>query len=147
MYNQLKNISSGKLDLEVSWGTIALIILLTVFYVAISSVGIDTFKKCPAMKGDTTQENLNKYLAATMTIGLTIPFTLMLTKFARNEAALFMIIYGIMGIVGSATVLNWTTKCDGTRQELKGYAGFSVASFSCTLIIAIFLLSRQARRA
>lgn len=147
MYEKMKNISSGKIELEISWGTIIIVLLLALFYVAISAVGIDTFNKCPAMKGKKTQEDLNKYLAATMTIGLTIPFTLMLTKFAQNESALFMMIYGIMGIVGSAAALNWATKCEGARKEVKGYAGFSVASFSCTLIIAIFLLSRQVKAA
>ena len=78
-----------------------------------------------------------------MTIGLTIPFTLMLTKFAKNETALFMMIYGIMGLVGSAAALNWTVKCEQAKQSEKGFAGFGVASFTCTLLIAIFLMSRK----
>ena len=143
MYNKVKNISSGKLELEISWGTVSIVMLLAMAYVAIASTGISTFNKCDAMKGKTVQENLNKYLAATMTIGLTIPFTLMLTKFAKNETALFMMIYGIMGLVGSAAALNWTVKCDNAKKEVKGFAGVGVASFTCTLLIALFLMSRK----
>ena len=116
MYNKVKNISSGKLELEISWGTVSIVMLLAMAYVAIASTGISTFNKCDAMKGKTVQENLNKYLAATMTIGITIPFTLMFIKFAKNETALFMMIYGIMGLVGSAAALNWTVKCERAKQ-------------------------------
>ena len=143
MYNKVKNISSGKLELEISWGTVGIVMLLAIAYMAIASTGISTFNKCDAMKGKTVQENLNKYLAATMTIGLTIPFTLMLTKFAKNETALFMAIYGIMGLVGSAAALNWAVKCDNAKKEVKGFAGVGVASFTCTLLIALFLMSRK----
>jgi len=145
MYNNAKAIASGKVDLEVSWGTVGGILLLGFVYMVTASVGIGVFSKCDAMKGKLVQENLNKYLAATMTIGITIPFTLMLIKFAKNETALFMMIYGIMGLVGSAAALNWTVKCEQAKQSEKGFAGFGVASFTCTLLIAIFLMSRKSK--
>lgn len=147
MYQRAKNISSGKLDLEVSWGTVGIITALAMAYMTIAAVGIDTFKKCEEMKGKTVQENLNKYLAATLTMALTIPFTLLVTKFARNEAGAFMMIYAIMGLVGSAAVLNWTVKCKDSKKEAKGLAGFGVASFSCVLLISLFLISRSIKAA
>lgn len=143
MYERAKNISSGKVDLEVSWGTIGLIMLLAIFYMAVSSVGIDTFKKCEELKGNTVQENLNKYLAATLTIALTIPFTLLVTKFAKNEASVFMLIYAIMGLVGSAGTLNYSVKCKNSKKQAKGFAGFGVASFTCALLISLFLMTRK----
>jgi len=145
MYQRAKNISSGKVDIEVSWGTVGVIMALAIFYMIITAIGIDTFKKCEEMKGKTVQENLNKYLAATLTIALTIPFTLLLTKFAKNEAAVFMMIYAIMGLVGSAATLNWSVKCPNSKKEAKGFAGFGVASFSCTLLISLFLITRKAK--
>ena len=143
MYNKARNISAGKLELEISWGTVGTVMLLAIIYIAVASMGISTFNKCDAMKGKTVQENLNKYLAATMTIGITIPFTLMFIKFAKNETALFMMIYGIMGLVGSAATLNWSIKCKNSKKEAKGFAGFGVASFSCALLASLFLFSRS----
>lgn len=143
MYQRAKNISSGKLELEISWGTIGTIMLLAIFYMAITATGISIFTKCEEMKGKTVQENLNKYLAATLTIALTIPFTLLVTKFARNESAVFMMIYAIMGLVGSAATLNWSIKCKNSKKEAKGFAGFGVASFSCVLLTSLFLMSRS----
>lgn len=143
MYQRAKNISSGKLELEISWGAIGLIMLLATVYIAISATGIDTFRKCEEMKGKTVQENLNKYLAATLTIALTIPFTLLVMKFAKNESAAFMMIYAIMGLVGSAATLNWTIKCENSKKDAKNFAGFGVASFSCALLVSLYLFSRS----
>ena len=140
MYNKAKNIASGKIDLEVSGMTVMGILFLGFFYMIISSIGMSIYSKCDAMKGQPIQENLNKYLAATLTIGLTIPFTLLMTKFVKNEGVAFALIYSIMGLVGSAAALNWTMKCDNAKQSEKGFAGFSVFLFTSTLLISMFLM-------
>lgn len=140
MYNRAKNIASGKIDLEVSGLTVMGILFLGFFYMIISSIGMSIYSKCDAMKGQPIQENLNKYLAATLTIGLTIPFTLLMTKFVKNEGVAFALIYSIMGLVGSAAALNWTMKCDNAKQSEKGFAGFSVFLFTSTLLISMFLM-------
>ena len=140
MYNKAKNIASGKIDLEVSMKTVMGILFLGFFYMVTSSIGMSIYSKCDAMKGQKVQDNLNKYLAATLTIGLTIPFTLLVTKFAKNEGAVFALIYSIMGLVGSAAALNWAMKCENAKKSEKGYAGFSTALFSCTLLMSFFLM-------
>ena len=140
MYNKAKNIASGKIDLEVSMTTVMGIMLLGFFYMVTASIGMSIYSKCDAMKGKKVQDNLNKYLAATLTIGLTIPFTILVTRFANNEGAVFTIIYSIMGLVGSAAALNWTLKCENAKETEKGYAGFSTALFTCTLLLSMFLM-------
>ena len=140
MYNKAKNIASGKIDLEISGMTVMGILFLGFFYMVTSSIGMGIYSKCDAMKGQSVQDNLNKYLAATLTIGLTIPFTLLVTKFVNNEGAAFALIYSIMGLVGSAAVLNWATKCANAKKSEKNYAAFSTALFSCTLLISFFLM-------
>ena len=140
MYNKAKNIASGKIDLEVSMTTVMGILFLGFFYMVTSSIGMSIYSKCDAMKGQEVQDNLNKYLAATLTIGLTIPFTLLVTRFAKNEGAVFALIYSIMGLVGSAAALNWATKCANAKKTEKNYAAFSTALFSCTLLMSFFLM-------
>lgn len=140
MYNRAKNIATGKTDLEVSYTTVGLLFVLGIAYTAIASLGIDIFSKCSTMKGNKTQENLNKYLAATLTIGLTIPFTLLVTKFVKNEGAVFSMIYAIMGIVGSSAALNWTMNCPDTDESAKTYSGVSLASFLCVFIVGAYMM-------
>ena len=140
MYNRARNIASGKIDLEVSMTTVMGIMLLGFFYMVTASIGMSIYSKCDAMKGKKVQDNLNKYLAATLTIGLTIPFTLLVTKFAKSEGAVFTLIYSIMGLVGSAAALNWTMKCENAKKTEKNYAAFSTALFTCTLLLSMFLM-------
>ena len=140
MYNKAKNIASGKIDLEVSGATVMGILFLGFIYMIISSIGMSIFSKCDAMKGKPVQENLNKYLAATLTIGLTIPFTLLVTKFAKNEGAVFALIYSIMGLVGSAAALNWAVKCENAKNSDKNFAGLTTAFYSLTLLFSFYLM-------
>lgn len=140
MYNKAKNIATGKTDLEVSYTTVAGILFLGFFYMVTSSIGMSIYSKCDAMKGQKVQENLNKYLAATLTIALTIPFTLLVTKLVKNEGAFFTLIYSVMGLVGSAAALNWTLKCDNAKNSEKNYAAFSTAMFTLTLLVSFYLM-------
>lgn len=140
MYNRAKNIASGKIDLEVSGKTVMGILFLGFIYMIISSIGMNIYSKCDAMKGQPVQENLNKYLAATLTIALTIPFTLLVTKFVKNEGAVFALIYSIMGLVGSAAALNWAVKCENAKSSDKNFAALTTAVYSLTLMVSFYLL-------
>jgi hypothetical protein len=140
MYNRAKKLASGTLQLEIKWSTVGLILVMGFLYMIISSIGMSVYSKCEAMKGKPVQENLNKYLAATLTIGLTIPFTLLVLKLVKKELAVFMLIYSIMGLVGSAAALNWTVKCENAKQSEKTYAGMNVALFSITLMASAWML-------
>jgi low temperature requirement protein LtrA len=116
------------------------ILFLGFFYMIISSIGMNIYSKCDAMKGQPVQENLNKYLAATLTIALTIPFTLLVTKFVKNEGAVFALIYSIMGLVGSAAALNWAVKCENAKSSDKNFAALTTAVYSLTLMFSFYLL-------
>ena len=140
MYNRAKKLASGTLQLEIKWSTVGLILIMGFLYMIISSIGMSIFAKCEAMKGQPVQENLNKYLAATLTIGLTIPFTLLVLKLVKKELTVFMLIYSIMGLVGSAAALNWTVKCDNAKKSEKTWAGMNVAIFSITLLVSFYML-------
>src|SRR5210317_966711 len=140
MYNKARNVASGKIDLEVSMTTVMGILLLGLFYMVTSSIGMSIYSKCDAMKGQSVQDNLYKYLAATLTIGLTIPFTLLVTKFVKNEGAVFTLIYSIMGLVGSAAALNWAVKCENAKNSDKTFAGLTTALYTMTLLFSFYLL-------
>ena len=139
MYEQAKNIASGKIDLEVSYSTIFATIILAVVHTIISVVGTQTFATCREMKGKKLQENLNKYLLITIAIAFTIPFTLLMNKFVTDETGAFMIFYGIMGTVASSAVLNWSLKCKDAKTRVKIHSGVSLAVFLVALIGGIIM--------
>ena len=143
--------TAGKtVQMDINWGTIGIILFLGFFYMVIASLGIDTFSKCDELKGKAVQENLNKWLIATLAIALAIPFTLFVTKVAgTKKLGAFTLIYAIMGLIGSAAALNWIRNCKVTKDDKPKliYSGLNVASFSCVLLISLFLFVKKNKKA
>jgi 4-amino-4-deoxy-L-arabinose transferase-like glycosyltransferase len=144
-YQGVAETAGQSINMEINWGTIGIILLLGFFYMVIASLGIDTFSKCDELKGKTVQENLNKWLIATLAIALTVPFTLLVTKMAgTKKLGAFTFLYAIMGLIGSAATLNWARNCAEAKKDQSKlvYSGVNVASFSCVLLISMFLIAR-----
>ena len=133
--------------LTISNWTILVLFVLGISYMVVSSVGLSIYSKCKAMQGKPVQENLNKYLAATLTIGLTIPFTLLVTKYVEHEAVVFMLIYSCMGLVGSAAALHWAANCKNVTNSERTWTGIATALFTLTLIGSFYLLYLWASQA
>lgn len=144
-FNVVKNMAAKQTSIEITAMTVFTIALFAFLYMVISSIGMKIYAKCESMKGKPIQENLNKFLAATITIAITIPFTLLISKVAGKNnpkmlTGVFLLIYSIMGLVGSAAVVNWSRKCDNVKKSEKGYAGFSLAIFTLSLLISFYML-------
>ena len=148
-YQSAAKTAGQKVELDINWGTIGIILFLGFFYMVIASIGIDTFSKCDELKGKAVQENLNKWLIATLAIALAIPFTLFVTKVAGSKKlGAFTLIYAIMGLIGSAAALNWVRNCKVTKDDKPKliYSGINVASFSCVLLISLFLFVKKNKK-
>jgi hypothetical protein len=121
--------------IEINYGQIGLILMFGFLYLVIASLGIDMFNKCPEKEGNSTQENLKNFLSYTLTIALTIPCTLLMVKTAGSKlSGIIVLLFGIMGIVGSSAALNWARTCESAKKD-KSKLGFSAAS------LVIFLLA------
>ena len=138
---KISQIGNTRETLDISWNTIGIITLLGVMYMVAASIGINVFSKCEKFKGKKMQENLNKILVATLGIALAMPFTLAMTKMFSNEMPVFVLIYAIMGIIGSSIALNWTVNCDGTKKESTTTIGVSLASFIAMLLFGVYLIA------
>jgi hypothetical protein len=69
-YQGAATAAAKKVELDINWGTIGIILFLGFFYMVIASLGIDIFSKCDELKGKIVQENLNKWLIATLAVAL-----------------------------------------------------------------------------
>jgi len=141
MGNIAKNLGSSRETLDISWNTIGIITLLGLVYIIAASIGIGVFSKCEKFKGKTMQENLNKILVATLGIAIAIPFTLSMTKMFSNETPVFVLVYAIMGIIGTSIALNWTVNCDEAKSESTTTIGVSLASFIAMLMFGVYLIA------
>lgn len=141
------NLGRTLIDLKV-W-QVLLIVALAMSYLVVASLGIDMFSKCDELEGNDIQENLNKWLVATLAIAITIPVTLLFVKFAGSKlTGILTLFFGILGIVGSSAVLHWSEKCDAHKDDesKKTYGGVNLALYIGMLFIGILLLTLSNRR-
>lgn len=143
LYTQAKKLETGKLDLEISMGAAMVLLLCGVFYMVIASIGIDTYAKCDAVKGKKSYDNLKQFMSYTLTIALTIPFTLIMAKMFKKDMAMWMSFYGLMGLICSAMTVHLTNKCKNATKQSRQFSYFALPSFICCLLTGVFLLTRK----
>ena len=102
----VRKLRSGSIEVEIGYLQVFFTIILGVFFVAITALGIDKYNKCEGIKDSEKFQNLKMFMSHTMTIGITIPAVLLLMKFVKNEGGVFTLIYSIMGITASAIAYN-----------------------------------------
>tara|TARA_Y100000389_G_scaffold75337_1_gene71984 strand:- start:186 stop:719 length:534 start_codon:yes stop_codon:yes gene_type:complete len=140
-YQGMTNTFGGKMTVSLTYGQVILITMLAASYLVVASLGIDMFGRCTELKGVKLQENLNKWLVATLAIAIAIPCTLMTVRVAGSKlTGLMMLLFAIFGIVGSSAVLNWNNKCKAVEESEKIYGGINMAVFILMLLASFFLL-------
>lgn len=141
--NNAKKIASGKATLEMSYGAIGMVCFLAFAYMVISSIGIDTYMKCDTVKGQKTYDNLYKFLSHTLTIALTIPFTLFLGRMFKSDLGLWMSFFGLMGLVGASMVVSLTNKCPNAKKSNRQFSYFALPMFIMSCLAGAYMVTKK----
>ena len=129
--------------ITINYGQIGLITVFGFLYLVIASLGIDMFNKCSEQEGNSTQENLKNFLSYTLTIALTIPCTLLLVKNAGSKlSGIIVLLFGIMGVVGSSASLNWARTCESAKKDdsKMAFSAVSLVIFLLAFLGGLFML-------
>ena len=112
---------------RIKMGGIAVLVILGAVFVAVSSIGIARYNKCPEIQGDAKYENRKIYLSQLLTIMITIPATIaampILNKMAgssKSSAPLLAILMGVAGLITSVftfQIVNNDTECEKVSSE------------------------------
>ena len=135
--------AAKSVGLEINYGQIGIIMFFGFFYLVIAALGIDMFNKCTEQHGNKTQENLKNFLKHTLTMALTVPCTLLLLKVAGSKlSGIIVLLFGIMGIVGSSAALNWSRTCEDAKGDdsKKAYSAVSLVIFLLAFLVGLFML-------
>jgi uncharacterized membrane protein YidH (DUF202 family) len=136
MTRRVRDAAETLVTIELTAAQIVLVVFLAIMYIITASMAINTFTNCDELKGKTLQENLNKWLIATLAISITIPITLLITKTAGTKlSGVFLILFGIMGIIGGSAGVHWTGKC---KDEDRTFSIVSLTGFVLVLLAGLF---------
>jgi membrane associated rhomboid family serine protease len=142
-----QKVISGKIDLEMPLWTVIFIGIVAAGYVTVTSLGLSIYDNCKNMTEESKMhDNLRKYLSYTLTIAITIPFTLLFTKMFSKDAAAFIFLYSVMGVVGGAIAINSAKKCEGVEESKRTYLSVALAGFSAALLLSGFMLYPRAKK-
>jgi len=141
--NKLK---TGKIETEIGYTQVGLTILLGIFFIAITALGIDKYNKCEGIQDSEKYQNLKMFMSHTMTIAITIPVVLLLQKLVTNEGGVFTIVYAIMGITASSIAVDIMNQpeCEGTvKASDKNFAKLSVGGWLILLLAGSFFTFKK----
>jgi hypothetical protein len=140
-----RGIMDGRVDIELPMISVLTILVLALIYMVTAAMGIDIYTNCgDDIKSRKLYDNLNKYMSYTLTIALTIPATLIVTKLFANDTGAFMMIYGIMGVITSFTTYKLVKKCNGDDDVFKDmWSKFTTTLYSIVLLLGIILSNRK----
>ena len=145
-YQGMTNTFGEKLTVSLTYGQVLLITMLAASYLVVASLGIDVFNRCTELKGVKLQENLNKWIVATLAIAIAIPCTLLTVRAAGTSlSGLMMLLFAVFGIVASSALIHWNRKCSDVEESEKIYGGINLAVFVVMLLVAGFLLRPASR--
>ena len=135
--------ASKEIGITINYGQIGLVLMFGLLYLVIAALGIDMFNKCPEQEGKSTQENLKNFLSYTLTIALTVPCTLLLAKTAGSKlSGIIVLLFGIMGVVGSSASLNWARTCESAKKDdsKMAFSAVSLVIFLLAFLGGLFML-------
>jgi len=141
--NKLK---TGKIETEIGYPQVGLTILLGIFFVAVTALGIDKYNKCEGIQDSEKYQNLKMFMSHTMAIAITIPVILLLQKFVSNEGGVFTIIYAIMGLTASAIAMDIMRQpeCEDTvKKSDKNFAIMSLVGWIILLLAGSFFTFKK----
>lgn len=136
--------NNAKVELEMSNGTLGMIIMMGIFYIAVTGVGINTFGKCDKIQDSQKWKNLKGFLSHTMTMAITTIATLIFAKFAKSEAAVFGVLFGIFGTIASSMTLAMTNECkDSADKSARNFGIVSLIGYLLLMIGSILMMLRS----
>ena len=141
--NKLK---AGKIETEIGYPQVGLTILLGIFFIAVTALGIDKYNKCEGIQNSKKYQNLKMFMSHTMAIAITIPVILLLQKFVSNEGGVFTIIYAIMGLTASAIAMDIMRQpeCEDTvKKSDKNFAIMSLVGWIILLLAGCFFTFKK----
>ena len=141
--NKLK---TGKIETEIGYPQVGLTVLLGIFFVAITALGIDKYNKCMGIQSSEKYQNLKMFMSHTMTIAITIPVILLLQKLVSNEGGVFTIVYAIMGLTASSIAMDIMRQpeCEDTvKSSDKNFAIMSLVGWIILLLAGSFFTFKK----
>lgn len=133
LYDIARKVNMGQLNTEMGYFPIFFFIMpMMIAYVLCVNSALKKTSTC----GDKVENRQIEYLKYSLTVGITVPLTLVINKFFRKDIPIWLFLYGLMGLYGAIQSKKIIDDCDSTDDE-KLSASLFMTGFLVAVVMGI----------
>ena len=113
----MKKLQDRGMKFDVSPLELMAIFVVVMIYMGTGIAGIKTFIECEKVQTSQKWKNIKMFLSHTLTMALTLFFTLLFSKYIKSDGAFFCTVITLVGIIAGAMTIALTRECNDTADE------------------------------
>ena len=132
------------MKLAISPVELIFIFLAVMLYMGTVIPGIKTFIECDKIQTSQKWKNIKMFLSHTLTMALTLFFTLLFARYIDSDGAFFCTVITLVGIIASAMTIALTRECNDTASE--GARIFGIISLVINIVamfVSIYIMMKN----
>lgn len=131
----LDKLGERGMKFDISSTELFFIFVVSMIYMGIGIAGIKTFINCDQIQTSQKWKNIKMFLSHTLTMVLTLFFTLVFSKFIKSDGAFFCGIISLVGVIAGAMTVALTRECKDTAD--KSARNYGIASIVINVVILL----------
>ena len=140
----MKKLQDRGMKFDISPLELMAIFAVVMIYMGTGIAGIKTFIECDKIQTSQKWKNIKMFLSHTLTMALTLFFTLLFARYIDSDGAFFCTVIFFVGIIASAMTIALTRECNDTASE--GARIFGIISLVINIVamfVSIYIMMKN----
>lgn len=128
-----KKLQERGMKFDISGLELMAIFVVVMIYMGTGIAGIKTFIECDKVQTSQKWKNIKMFLSHTLTMALTLFFTLLFSKYIKSDGAFFCTVITLVGVIAGAMTVALTRECNDTAD--KSARNYGIAAIVINIIL------------
>lgn len=129
----MKKLQERGMKFTISPLELGFIFVVVMIYMGTGIAGIKTFIECDKVQTSQKWKNIKMFLSHTLTMALTLFFTLLFARYIESDGAFFCTLISFVGIIAAAMTIALTRECNDTAD--KSARNYGIASLVINIVL------------
>lgn len=140
----MKKIQERGMKFDISGLELMAIFVVVMIYMGTGIAGIKTFIECDKVQTSQKWKNIKMFLSHTLTMALTLFFTLLFSKYIKSDGAFFCTVITLVGVIAGAMTVALTRECNDTADKsARNYGIASIVINIVLMFISIYFMMKK----
>lgn len=139
-----KKLQERGMKFDISGLELMAIFVVVMIYMGTGIAGIKTFIECDKVQTSQKWKNIKMFLSHTLTMALTLFFTLLFSKYIKSDGAFFCTVITLVGVIAGAMTIALTRECNDTADKsARDYGIASIVINIVLMFISIYFMMKK----